>query len=263
MPEPANFFTDGAAYERVMGRWSALVGDIFLDWLALPKGLRWLDVGCGNGAFTERIVARCAPAAIQGIDPSADQIAYARTRPAARDVQFRQGDAQALPFANAAFDVAAMALVISFIPDRPKAVAEMARVTRPGGCVATYMWDTLGGGLPMEPIRTAMAALGHDTRFPSAIQETGLDDMRGFWAGAGLTAIESRVIEVERTFDDFDDFWQSNTALGSPVVNPIRALSAAEVEAVKARLRAQVPADGQGRITRRAWANAVKGRVPG
>jgi trans-aconitate methyltransferase len=66
MPEDRNFFTDGAAYERLMGRWSVPAGEIFLEWLAQPSGLRWLDVGCGNGAFTELIVKRCAPAEVKG-----------------------------------------------------------------------------------------------------------------------------------------------------------------------------------------------------
>ena len=84
-------FDDGAAYERMMGVWSRLAGDIFLDWLAPPPGLRWVDIGCGNGAFTELIVERCAPAEIQGIDPSQAQLAFARTRPAARVAQFPAG----------------------------------------------------------------------------------------------------------------------------------------------------------------------------
>jgi ubiquinone/menaquinone biosynthesis C-methylase UbiE len=74
-------FTDGDAYERLMGRWSRLVGESSLDRLDAPKGLRWLDVGCGNGAFTEELIARCTPAAVTAIDPSEDQLAYARTRP--------------------------------------------------------------------------------------------------------------------------------------------------------------------------------------
>jgi ubiquinone/menaquinone biosynthesis C-methylase UbiE len=71
--EQPNFFTDGM--NALWGRWSALVGEVFLDWLAQPKGLRWLGVGCGNGAFTELIVAHCAPAEVQGLDPSEAQIA--------------------------------------------------------------------------------------------------------------------------------------------------------------------------------------------
>src|SRR2546426_6724244 len=91
-------FEDGAGYERYMGVWSQLAGESFLDWLAPEPGMRWLDVGCGNGAFTEMLVERCAPASVQGIDPSEGQLAYARTRPALRAAQFHQGDAMALPF---------------------------------------------------------------------------------------------------------------------------------------------------------------------
>ena len=70
-------FDDGAAYERYMGKWSQLAGETFLDWLAPKPGLRWLDVGCGNGAFTEMLVERCAPVSVEGIDPSEAQLAYA------------------------------------------------------------------------------------------------------------------------------------------------------------------------------------------
>src|SRR5450631_4595990 len=136
-------FDDGAGYERMMGIWSRLAGDIFLDWLAPPPGLRWVDIGCGNGAFTELIVDRCAPAEVQGIDPSEDQLAFARTRPAARVAKFQQGEAMALPFADASFDAAVMALVLFFVPDPAKGVSEMVRVVVPGGAVVTYMWDML------------------------------------------------------------------------------------------------------------------------
>src|SRR4051812_16784025 len=111
-------FDDGAAYERYMGTWSQLVGATFLDWLAPQPGWRWLDVGCGNGAFTEMLVERCAPAHIEGIDPSEAQLAYARSRPALHGLaQFRQADAMALPFEANAFDAAVMPLVIFFVPD--------------------------------------------------------------------------------------------------------------------------------------------------
>ena len=94
-------FDDGASYERYMGVWSRLVGETFLSWLAPSPGLRWIDIGCGNGAFTEQIVERCAPAEVQGVDPSEAQ-PFARSRPAARLAEFRQGDAMALPFPTAA-----------------------------------------------------------------------------------------------------------------------------------------------------------------
>ncbi len=79
MKDADKLFTDGEAYERLMGRWSRLVAGPFLDWLNAPNNLTWLDVGCGNGAFTEALIARCAPAAVTAIDPSEEQLAFART----------------------------------------------------------------------------------------------------------------------------------------------------------------------------------------
>src|SRR6516164_3357540 len=100
----SELFTDGEAYERMMGRWSRLTGETFLAWLDLPKGLRWLDVGCGNGAFTEEIITRCAPATVMAIDPSNEQLAFARTRPGAKMAKFEVGDAQKLSFGDGTFD---------------------------------------------------------------------------------------------------------------------------------------------------------------
>ena len=133
MAAPAISFEDGAVYEQGMGRWSALAGEIFLDWLAPPAGLRWLDVGCGSGAFTELLVQRCAPSETHGVDPSEAQLVFARSRPGARSVTFQSGDAMALPFPDDRFDSAVMALVIFFVPEPAKGVAEMLRVVRPGG----------------------------------------------------------------------------------------------------------------------------------
>jgi ubiquinone/menaquinone biosynthesis C-methylase UbiE len=119
-----------------------------------------LDVGCGNGAFTELLAARVAPSELAGVDPSNEQIAFAKIREGARGAQFRVGDAQALPFSNGSFDAAIMALVISFVPDPAKAVSEMARVARPGGWVAAYMWDVAANTAPHSPCYATMNALG-------------------------------------------------------------------------------------------------------
>jgi SAM-dependent methyltransferase len=253
-------FDDGAAYERYMGKWSQLAGHTFLDWLAPEPGLQWLDVGCGNGAFTEMLVERCAPAAVDGIDPSEGQLAFARTRPASRLARFRRGDAMALPFADATFDVAVMPLVIFFVPEPAIGVAEMARVVRPGGVVTAYAWDMCGGGFPYEALQVEMRALGVDVPVPPNRGASRIDDMQGLWAGAGLEAIESREITVQRTFADYDDFW--TTVLRGPSVGPpLLAMSAADVAHLKARVRARLPADAAGSITYAARANAVKGRV--
>ena len=259
MSEQQIRFDDGAAYERMMGTWSRLVGDLFLDWLAPRPGLRWIDVGCGNGAFTELLVERCAPAEVQGIDPSVEQLAYARARPAARVAEFRQGDAMALPFSADRFDAAVMALVIFFVPDPAKGVAEMVRVVCPGGTVAAYAWDILGGGFPNEPFRIEMSEMGVALPLPPSVNASRMEALQDLWAGAGLHAVETRKIEVQRTFADFDDFW--TTSLGSSVGPRIAAMPSSDVELLKNRLRAHLPADAAGRITYGAHANAIKGRV--
>ena len=261
MAEQKIRFDDGAGYERMMGAWSHLVGEIFLDWLAPPSGLRWIDIGCGNGAFTELIVERCAPAEVQGIDPSEGQLAFARARPAARLAEFHQGDAMALPFSADRFDAAVMALVIFFLPDPAKGVAEMARVVRPGGMVATYAWDMLGGGFPQEPILLEMSAMGLTPLRPPQMGASRTEALRDFWTGASFEAAETREITVQRTFADFDDFWMTNLK-GSSVGPTVAAMAPGDVEMLKARVRARLPADAAGRITYGARANAIKGRLP-
>jgi len=115
MSEPIRF-DDGAAYERYMGVWSQRVGEVFLDWLDAPLGQRWLDVGCGNGAFTVQLAQRCAPSGLHGVDPSEAQLRYARQQAALQGADFSRGDAMNLPFGDASFDVAVMPLVIFFVP---------------------------------------------------------------------------------------------------------------------------------------------------
>lgn len=254
-------FDDGAAYERFMGKWSQLAGETFLDWLAPEPGLRWLDVGCGNGAFTEMVVARCAPVSVQGIDPSEGQLAFARTRPASRVAQFRQGDAMAQPFPDDTFDAAVMPLVIFFVPDPAKGVAEMVRVVCPGGTVTAYAWDMFGGGFPYEALQAEMRALGITVPLPPSAGASRIDAMRDLWSDAGLHAVKTREITVQRTFADFDDYW--TTILMGPNVGPKAAAMASEdLALLKARVRDRLPADAMGRITYSARANAVKGRVP-
>ena len=252
-------FDDGAAYERMMGTWSRLAGEIFLDWLAPRPGQRWIDIGCGNGAFTELLVQRCAPTEAHGIDPSDEQLAFARARPCGASAEFHRGDAMALPFPDSRFDAAAMALVIFFVPDPAKCVAEMVRVVDSGGFVATYVWDVLDGGLPLEPIQAELRAMGITPPLPPRSDASRMDALRDLWTRAGLEAIKTRQITVQRTFTDFDDFW--TTTLISSLGPLIAAMSPSGIELLKTRVRTRLPADASGRITYEARANAIAGCV--
>jgi SAM-dependent methyltransferase len=259
--EQAIRFDDGAGYEQMMGAWSRLVADLFLDWLSAPAGLRWIDVGCGNGAVTERVVERCAPTAVHGIDISEAQIAYARARPRTSMVDFRVGDARSLPFAVDSFDIAMMALVIFFIPVPGDAATEMMRVTRPGGTVASYAWDMLGGGFPQDPILDEMKGMGIPLVRPPQMEVSQMQALRSLWHQAGLEQLETREITVHRTFANFEEFWSINMK-GSSVGPTVAGLPAADAELLRQRVRKRLPTAPDHSITYSARANAIKGLVP-
>jgi SAM-dependent methyltransferase len=261
MAEPQIRFDDGAGYERMMGKWSRLAGEVFLDWLKPASGLRWIDVGCGNGAFTELLAERCAPAEIQGVDPSEAQLAYARSRHGAGIAQFQKGDAMALPFADNSFDAAAMALVIFFVPEPAAGVAEMARVVRPGGQVVSYAWDIEGGGFPVEPVLAELRAMGFPPIRPPSSAASRTENLRALWTGTGLDRIETREIVVQRTFTDFDDFW-TTALLGASVKATAAKMTPEQLDQAKEKVRARLGADHSGPITTGARANAILGRVP-
>lgn len=261
MDQMSHLFADGEAYERLMGRWSRIAGEIFLDWLDIPAKGRWLDVGCGNGAFTEALIARCAPIEIIGVDPSEGQLAFARTRAGASSAVFRVGDAHLLPFGGDRFDVAVMALVVTYLSDPRKAVSEMVRVVRPGGWVATYVWDVPGAGAPAHPIYVAMESLGLPSPRPPGASVSRSDTMWALWKNAGLESIESRVIRIPVVYTDFDDFWDSNSVPVGPPGRAIHEMSAAAREQLRSRVRDQLLVGYDGRIIYESFANAVKGRV--
>ena len=254
-------FDDGAAYERLMGRWSVLVGERFLDWIGVPAGARWLDVGCGNGAFTELLVERCKPADVHAFDPSPGQLAYARTRlPAGAPVQWADGDAMRLPVADGASDAAVMALVLFFVPEPAVGLAEMRRAVRSGGVVAAYHWDILGGGFPLADIGAEMLRLGTPPRLPPSVAASTLDASAALWKDAGLDEVQTCQITVQRRFDSFDDYWSS--AAASNTLRPMfEAMPAGDRELLQASVRRRLGA-GEGPLTVSARANAVKGIRP-
>ena len=199
-------FDDGAAYERMMGAWSQLLGKQFIDWLHPAGGLRWIDVGCGSGAFTSQIAELCSPSEGAEIDPSDAQIKFAQNRPVAKPVNFQTGDAMALPFEADTFDAATMALVLFFIPNPMLGVSEMKRVVREGGSVSAYVWDIFGDGLPIKMIHKEFRKHGIDYPLPPSAEFSKSEKREKLWAEAGLNSIESKQINVERSFVDFEEF---------------------------------------------------------
>ena len=255
----------GNLYEPYVGRWSRLVAKDFLQWLALPAQLEWLDVGCGTGALTQTILQETQPRSVKGIDPSAGFVDFAKAHVSDPKVTFEVGDAQSLPVESARFDVATSGLVLNFVPKPSLAAQEMTRAVRSGGVVAAYVWDYAGkmelmryfwdAAIKLDP---AVSSLDEGLRFPLC-QPPALVSL---FTDAGLRDVESRAIDVATTFRNFDDYW--NPFLGGQGPAPGYAMSLSEERrnVLRDQIRPVLPiaSDGSIPLIARAW--AVRGRRP-
>jgi ubiquinone/menaquinone biosynthesis C-methylase UbiE len=260
MPQIHVTFDAANDYERVMGQWSRLIGERFLDWLAPPPGLRWLDIGCGTGAFSAIILKRCAPKAVAGIDPAPAQIEHARKE--TPQAEFRVADATALPFGDGDFDAVTSALVVNFIPDRPTAFREMHRVVRAGGVVSAYQWDRREdeNHSPFAPIENGLRAIGAEVLQPPIVPEATPDGARAALERAGFADIDIATIEARRSFRDFDDYWDTQTLPISPAGKSIAALSDSKRAELRDVMRRMLPAETDGSVSYASRALAFKAR---
>jgi SAM-dependent methyltransferase len=248
-------------YERFMGRWSRALGEKFVPWLDADKGARWLDVGCGTGAFSELILRRCAPATLAGVDPSPEQIDYVGKLLAGH--RFEVADATAMPFDDHSFDVVASALVLHFIPDRAKAFAEMKRVLRPGGLVGGYTWkrtQTTDFAAYAPALHGAERVGGVALRSP-VVPEGSVDGMRAALEAAGYTDVEAVEIEATQTYASFEQYWEAQTLAFSPPGKTIAKLDDAQRARLRDLLRETLTA-ADGTVTYPAIAVAGKARKP-
>ena len=254
-------FDDGAAYERFMGRWSRAAGAQFLDWIAPPAQARWLEIGCGTGAFTQLVSDMCRPAAITAIDPAAAQIAYARGSLDRESVEFHVAAGEALPWRDAIFDVVVSALAINFMADRVKTVREMRRVAQAGGMVAGYVWDFATPCTPHAPLVRALRRIGVDAPAVPGADVCALAALRCLFAGSGLVDIETTAFDIVVQFAEFAAFWSAQTPTFSPTTRLIATLDDAQRARLIESLHAELPARPDGSIAYPARANAVKACV--
>jgi SAM-dependent methyltransferase len=257
----ADRWASGDAYERYVGRWSRRIAIEFVDWLGLPPGLRWLDVGCGTGALTETLLERAAPAVIVAVDPSAGFLERARARVTDPRVTFALGSAAELGVEDGRADAAIAGLVLNFVPDLATALAEMRRAVRVGGTIAGYVWDYAAGMEFMRHFWDAAVALDpggaaraedEGARFPICAP----GPLRDAFVGAGMTDVAVRAIDVPTVFTDFADYW--DPFLGGTGPGPAYTMSLTEDDRarLRERLRATLPTepDGSIHLVARAWA---------
>lgn len=248
----------GDPYEQYVGRWSRLVAHLFLSWLRIPAGKRWLDVGCGTGALCAAIIDRCSPSSVIGIDPSDGFLKTASQNLAGRAVLYR-GNAAGIPLHDASVDVVVSGLVLNFVPDQSAAVIEMARVTTDGGTIGAYVWDYAGkmelmrffwdAAVELDP---GAAALDEGARFPLCCQGALME----LFSGCNLNAVEVAPVDIVTKFASFEDYWRP--FLGGQGPAPAYAMSLGETKRERLRdsihERLPVKADGTISLIARAWA---------
>jgi SAM-dependent methyltransferase len=253
----------GDPYEQYVGRWSRRVAPRFLAWLGVAPARRWLDVGCGTGALCGAILDHCAPSAVTGIDPSDGFLVVARSRLAGR-AEFHRGDASSVPLADGTVDVVVSGLVLNFVPDPERALAEMTRVIRRGGTLGAYVWDYAGSMELMQRFWEVAVALDPDaaklderSRFP--LCRPGA--LAALFAEAGLDRVEPATIDIETPFLTFDDYWRP--FLGGQGPAPAYAMSLDEPARARLRegLRKRLELGADGTISMTARALAVRGIV--
>ncbi len=252
----------GIAYEKFMGRWSALVAQKFLSWLAIPFARSWLDVGCGTGSLTRLILETYQPKEIISIDPSSDFISHAQRATTNTSVHFRVGLAESLDLDSNSIDTVVSGLVLNFVPQPKVAMSEMLRVTKPGGKVGVFVWDYTEGMQMLRYFWNAAVELDNTAnkfdegiRFPLCRE----GQLESLFQAAGLKQIEATAIEEKTIFQDFDDYWQPFLGNVGPAPIYTMSLSRKDKQKLEDKLRKSLPIDDNGSIslTARAW--AVKG----
>ncbi|MGD9618149.1 MAG: class I SAM-dependent methyltransferase [Alphaproteobacteria bacterium] len=256
-------FRNAEAYERVMGRWSRRLAPLLIGFGGLSDRDSVLDVGCGTGSLTFSLPLLADIAAATGIDISEAYVEYARSRNTDRRIRFEQADACALPFEDHSFDRAFSLLVLQFVPEPARAVAEMRRVVHPGGTVTAAVWDDVGGLPHIRMLFDIAAVLDRSVKRPYFRPLSAPDDMAVMWRATGLTDVEQTSLLIRMEFSSFDDYWSPFTTGEGPPGQLLASLTEPARTALQDHVRYAYLAgkpDGPRSFAAVAW--ACRGTVP-
>lgn len=262
---PKFIFSAGDKYDRGTGAWSRLLAPGFVDFMKIQEGESVLDVGSGTGVLALALAEKTRASKIVGIDLSQGFIEYARGKSKDPRLVFELGDAQNLPYADNSFDRSMTMLVLQFVPDKLKAIAEMKRITKPGGAIGTALWDAAAGMSPNQALWDAATALDLPADIPSARQSASNSaaGLTKLLAEAGLESITVTDVLIERRFSSLDEYWTPlSTGEGVPG-KFLGSLSPEYKSAVKEQIRKNLLGDrADGSFSIKARAQVVRGVVP-
>jgi len=245
------FVVEADAYDRFMGRYSAPLAPAFADFAGIEPGMRVVDVGCGPGALTAELVRRVGAGFVAAADPSPPFAAATRERYPGVDV--RQAPAEELPFQDDSFDLALAQLVVHFMSDPVAGIREMARVTRPGGTVATCVWDLAGGQAPISTLWDAAREFDPEVSDESLRAGAREGHLQELFEDTGLGDIEGALLTVTVEHESFDEWWEPFTLGVGPAGSYTAGLDAAPRERLRERCRELLP-PAPFSITAGAWA---------
>lgn len=259
--------SDGDAYEKLMGRWSRQLALPFLDFVDTADGDRVLDVGCGTGHLAFALTHRTGAGEVRGVDLAEPYIAHARRHNQDPRIVFEVADACALPFPDRSFDRVLSLLLLHFVPDADKAIAEMRRVAKPGSVVGAAVWDVRGGFVSNRMFFDTAAALDPAARerrarnFTRPMTRPG--ELAKAWRAAGFKGVDETTLSIRMEFASFADYWAPFEGKDGAGAEFVATLD----EEAHARLREAVEsayldgeADGPRSYAALAW--AVKGKAP-
>jgi SAM-dependent methyltransferase len=263
MPGAETFRTSAEAYDRHVGRYGSQLAAALIDFAGVKPGMRALDVGCGPGALTGALAERLGPGDVVGADPSPPFAEACRAR--LPEVEVVIASAESLPFADGEFDAVLSQLVVNFVTDPEAGVREMARVCRPGGVVASCVWDYAG---EMTLLRTFWdAAREVDPKRGAAADEgvvmpwCGEGELGELWRRAGLRGVRSGALVVRAPYAEFDDLWSPFPTGIAPSGAFSKSLDADRRAALRDSYRRRLGVgEGPFELSARAWAAA--GTVP-
>jgi SAM-dependent methyltransferase len=246
-----SFAVAAEAYDRFMGRYSALLAPKLADFAGVGSGQRVLDVGCGPGALTSELVERVGVSGVSAVDPSEQFVAAARERHLGVDV--RRGAAEELPFADGEFDAALAQLVVHFMADPVRGLAEMARVTRAGGVVSACVWDHAGEQTPLAPFWQAVHELDPDAEDESELAGGREGHLAELFVEVGLRQVEETALPVRVEHATFEEWWDPFTLGVGPAGSYVTALDSAQQVELRERCRQRL-ASAPFTLSARAWA---------